>query len=107
MLGRKINWECKKISGSHPDIYVEKGSTTVRFSTKVLNNSVVLHVVDEKPSYALLENELLLSKTDCIQELTTPPLIALYRAIKGYGGNLEIRERSQFMADLKEMVELS
>jgi len=100
-----IKWETTLHTKSSPECYLSVGSTAVRYSTTVGGRLVDLTIIDDLPRYVRLEGIPLIDSTQFVKELSIPPVLALFRAIKGTVGNLEVKSRRDFLTDLQRLVD--
>ena len=101
----QIKWLSKTFTKSTKIVYVPEGSVVIVQSTTVKDKIMELFITAGIPKYLKLDDVLLLKSTDYLNEVTTPPLEALYRSIKGTPGNLEILRREDFLLVLDKMIE--
>jgi len=99
-----IKWCFKTFTESSSEAYVSEGSTLVRFCTTVHDREIDLSVIDNYPKYLRLENITILTSEEHLRELTISPLVALFRAIEGTKGNLEIQLREDYLMCLNKMI---
>ncbi len=101
----QIKWSSKTFTKSTKIVYVPEDSVVIVQSTTVKDKVMELFITAGIPKYLKLDDVLLLNSTAYLNEVTTPPLEALYRSIKGTPGNLEILMREDFLLVLDKMIE--
>lgn len=101
----QIKWSSKTFTKSTKIVYVPEDSVVIVQSTTVKDKVIELFITAGIPKYLKLDDVLLLNSTAYLNEVTTPPLEALYRSIKGTPGNLEILMREDFLLVLDKMIE--
>lgn len=102
---RDIRWNSKIFTKSCSEVYVPEGSIVVRYRTNALHREIDLFVRDNQPTFLTIETIQVISYTNNLEELTIPPLIALYRAIEGTDGNIEVRLRRDFLSELNKLAD--
>jgi hypothetical protein len=101
----QIKWSSKTFTKSTKIVYVPEDSVVIVQSTTVKDKVMELFITAGIPKYLKLDDVLLFNSTDYLNEVTNPPLEALYRSIKGTPGNLEILMREDFLLVLDKMIE--
>ncbi len=101
----QIKWSSKTFTKSTKIVYVPEDSVVIVQSTTVKDKVIELFITAGIPKYLKLDDVLLLNSTAYLNEVTTPPLEALYRSIKGTPGNLEILMREDFLLVLNKMID--
>jgi hypothetical protein len=101
----QIKWSSKTFTKSTKIVYVPEDSVVIVQSTTVKDKVMELFITAGIPKYLKLDDVLLLNSTAYLNEVTTPPLEALYRSIKGTPGNLEILMREDFLLVLNKMID--
>ena len=98
-----IKWDTEIHDQSSPSCYLPVGSSAIRYASTVGGRAVDLTVIDDIPKYIRLEGVTLLDSTQFVKELSIPPVLALFRAIRGTTDNLEIKSHMEFLIDLQKL----